>query len=229
METPNIQFAEGSVMTEIETTNKAIIGYRSRVDVLSISTDEDLGAAGKLLKEVRDYIKNIDRIRTALVKPLNDHVKNINDQFRPLTDASKETEDALSLKMKSYNDQQKVKRDAEAKAARDAETARLREEAEKLAAAAVNLKSDKVMDAAVKVEEKAAKLEAAPVKVQTQFVSGESKTNFAMVWRFEVVDPRKVPIAYMEISDKKIKDAIKSGLRDIPGIRIFEDSVIKAR
>ena len=39
-------------------------------------------------------------------------------------------------------------------------------------------------------------------------------------WVHEVVDELQVPMVYLSVDDKKIKAAIKAGIRDIPGIKI---------
>lgn len=227
----NIEFAfdDEAPQNEIATVDGALVEIKSRFEMHKIETDADLSVAGSLLKEVRDYVKRIEDVRQRLVKPLNDHVKNINADFKPRTEAAKEIETGIVRAMKQYNDAQQAKREADAKAARDAETARLREEAERLAAAAVDLKSDRVLDTAVKVEAKAAKLDAAPVRVQQTFGNDTAKTTFRKVWRFEIIDREAVPREYLEVSEPKVKMAVTAGAREIPGIRIFEDSTIATR
>ncbi len=44
------------------------------------------------------------------------------------------------------------------------------------------------------------------------------------VWTGEVADESKVPREYMAVDQKKINAAVKAGVRDIPGVRIFEKS-----
>jgi septal ring factor EnvC (AmiA/AmiB activator) len=43
-------------------------------------------------------------------------------------------------------------------------------------------------------------------------------------WKHEVVNPDLVPREYLTVDDKKIREAVKMGVREIPGVRIFEDS-----
>jgi len=42
-------------------------------------------------------------------------------------------------------------------------------------------------------------------------------------WHYEVTDPAKIPLAYLMPDDQSIREAIKNGVRDIPGLRIFSN------
>jgi len=57
----------------------------------------------------------------------------------------------------------------------------------------------------------------------------EGTSKVVMEWDFEVEDPSLVPNMYMIINEKLVKQAIKSGVRKIPGIKIFEKQVRKYR
>ena len=46
-------------------------------------------------------------------------------------------------------------------------------------------------------------------------------------WTWELVDEEKVPKAFCTSDSKKINAAIKEGIRDIAGIRIFEESTVR--
>ena len=50
-----------------------------------------------------------------------------------------------------------------------------------------------------------------------------------MKWNFEVVDPNQVPNGYWTIDETAIKSAIASGIRKIPGVRIYEEAVTTYR
>lgn len=50
--------------------------------------------------------------------------------------------------------------------------------------------------------------------------SGESRTS--VKWVFEVEDEKKVPREYLVVDDTKVNEAIRSGTRKIPGLKIFQ-------
>ena len=48
-------------------------------------------------------------------------------------------------------------------------------------------------------------------------------------WVFELEDLMKVPIEYLMLNEKKVKDNIKAGVRNIFGIKIFEEKKLVIR
>lgn len=43
------------------------------------------------------------------------------------------------------------------------------------------------------------------------------------VWTHDIEDESKIPREYMTVDVKRIRDAVRAGLREIPGVRIFQD------
>ncbi|GAB3953242.1 hypothetical protein GCM10028805_36530 [Spirosoma harenae] len=50
-----------------------------------------------------------------------------------------------------------------------------------------------------------------------------------MKWTFEIVDPNQVPNGYWVIDETAIKADIASGVRQIPGVRIYEEATTTFR
>ena len=50
-----------------------------------------------------------------------------------------------------------------------------------------------------------------------------------MKWNFEIVDPNQVPNGYWIIDEAAIKTDIANGVREIPGIRIYEEAITTFR
>ncbi len=50
-----------------------------------------------------------------------------------------------------------------------------------------------------------------------------------MKWTFEIIDPNQIPNGYWVIDEGAIKTAIASGLREIPGVRIYEEAITTFR
>jgi hypothetical protein len=44
------------------------------------------------------------------------------------------------------------------------------------------------------------------------------------VWTFEILNADEVPVQFKVIDEQKIRDAIKTGAREIPGVRIYEET-----
>lgn len=61
-------------------------------------------------------------------------------------------------------------------------------------------------------------------EVQSMRVSGAKK-----VWTFAVKDESQVPREYLSVDEKKIRDAVRAGVREIPGVDVFQDTQIVIR
>jgi hypothetical protein len=73
----------------------------------------------------------------------------------------------------------------------------------------------------------AALAEVAPATRPSTVSGGIGRATDAKAWFFEITDEASVPPAYKVVDDSKIRKAIGAGVRDIPGVRIFEDIVIR--
>jgi hypothetical protein len=53
---------------------------------------------------------------------------------------------------------------------------------------------------------------------------GGALTALADRWVFEVVDIARVPTHLLQVNDSAVRALVKQGARDIPGLRIWNDS-----
>lgn len=178
-----------------------------------VDSEAKLVDGTEILDWLRKKFKIIEERRKFFVQPLNDHVKSINAFFKTLSEPMEEADKIVSGKMLEWR---KLERDRIEK-----EQARLNEEARK--------KQEKLnATAALKAEKKGVPVESIPVKEviapviqqQAKFVGAGGFTKF---WNYEIQDETKIPISFRMIDEQKIKYAIKNGIREIPGVRIFED------
>jgi hypothetical protein len=58
---------------------------------------------------------------------------------------------------------------------------------------------------------------------------GEGSIAFYRKWNWEIEDTSLVPQMYTEPSKDKITDAIKAGMRNIPGIRVYQTKTMRIR
>lgn len=63
-------------------------------------------------------------------------------------------------------------------------------------------------------------------KTATQTTEG--KTTTSLVWTFEVQDAEAVPREFCSPDDKKLRESVKAGRREIPGVRIYEKAQVRA-
>lgn len=206
-----------------------VAGFKSLGDQLLaqaeravIDSDEALSKGADLAKFAKVQLDKQDDARTALVKPLNDHVKFINAQFKPATSTLEKAIATIKTKMATYIE------------AREAEDQRRLE-------AARNAAQDMAVERAAELEANGRKDEAQAVVAaaadlpQATAKSGPARGNFGGVasfredWTFEIEDFAKVPDAYKEIATKAVNAAIKDGVREIQGLRIFKKKNVAIR
>ncbi|WP_346318214.1 hypothetical protein [Chitinophaga sp. YIM B06452] len=82
------------------------------------------------------------------------------------------------------------------------------------------------------VREQINKLQSAPVQgvdIPTGQYSPAKPKGLTKRWAYEVTDLAQVPRGFLQLDEKAVKEAIASGVRQIAGIRIFQDESITIR
>ncbi|HDK16971.1 MAG TPA: hypothetical protein ENG75_03395 [Nitrospirae bacterium] len=125
----------------------------------------------------------------------------------------------------------------------DEKARKAREEAAKLEAAGRAEEAAKAAEEAAAAEKAAAEhAEQADAILEESIDAGEktpdkqiargdygSTSSVRKTWQHKVVDPDLVPRKYMMVDESAVKAAVKNGVREIPGISIFEDSSVVIR
>ena len=62
-----------------------------------------------------------------------------------------------------------------------------------------------------------------PPSVAPAYGNYGAKATRKSKWVHEVADKTEVPLKFLMVDDKAVKAAIRDGVRDIPGIRIFDE------
>lgn len=185
-----------------------------------VRDDDSAGRMTDLLKVVKVKKAKSEGGRKALVKPLNDHVKWINQQFKdaqaPLTQA-----DTIGRqKLGNYQREVEYQRREEAERLRREEESRRLAEAEAAEQAGDTDKVDQALDEAVHIPD-------APRAAPTRGNFGSSSTR--KTWKYRLVDVTKVPVQFLQLDDQAIRAEIRGGVRTIPGLEIFEDEQVVIR
>ena len=77
---------------------KVLQGQSARL----IASEVELTEAVEFLSKLRIFTRRAEEVRTFLVKPLNDHVKNINTAFKKLLAPVVNTEEVVSHGIQTY-------------------------------------------------------------------------------------------------------------------------------
>jgi len=162
-------------------------------------------AAEEALAEIRRLCQKYDGQRKEWCAPLYNTQSLMNSAVKSALEPAQTVE--LSLKSQLSNYLARLQRE---ESQRRAEAERLaREEAEKAVA------SGEVPDIP----------EAVAPYVEPQPVPASGKVTYRDQVRFVVEDTSKVPADYWRVDEALIAKAVTSGLRDIPGVRIWTEQV----
>ena len=155
----------------------------STLKTLKITNDKSYDVAAGYLSMIASVKKEFEEKRKFFVKPLNDHVKNINEMFKTYTDGLSTADMSLRRKLIEYRAKQNALAETTTKP----------------------------------VSEIATK--------QTHNTSS-GRVTAKKVWKHEIEMDTKVPREYCSPDSTKIRGAIDMGIRDIPGVRIYEEEVL---
>lgn len=103
------------------------------------------------------------------------------------------------------------------------------EESQDAALAAAETAREAQAELAVKREERPAFTLPEREEVESTIDTVRGSATRRKTWTFEVVNAAAVPREYLAVDDKKIRQAVKDGAREIPGVNIFEKSGLAVR
>ncbi len=154
-----------------------------------------------LVAKVKSYSKKIDEVRKRINEPYKKMINYNNDKAKPFTDRLERIEYILKGKIDSW------KRKFE-------EEQKQKEEEAKLFQAAVSLEANPFM--AVSTD---------------RLKSSDALAYERSEWKFQVESLSEVPLQYLMVNEEKVKALLKAGMREIPGLKIYEEkkTIIRSR
>lgn len=200
---------ETGILTLRDEAHQIEVGVKMAIRETGIHDDQEMKVATDTLAQVNAFLKRAEEARTFIVKPLNDHVKLINAEFKKITDPLTFADRSIRNAMSAFY---------QAK-----ERARLEEQ--------VRLDAQAKADAAIQgtpslIPEVVADLAPAVDKtVKTEAATAGFRDN----WTYEIIDAALVPREYLTVDGPAITKAVKSGVREIAGVRIFNEPVVAMR
>lgn len=176
-------------------------------EIAIVKDTESEARAAEFLKQIKIRIDIAEMARTKLVKPLRDHVKMIDAEFKKTTGPLEKADETVRCGMIAYRNSPAFKAAEERRKELEREGKRAAQEGD---IDDLERISEEHRDASV----------AAPVKVETE--SGEAR--FRKIKRFEIVDLEKLPAAYWMPDEKKIKVAVDAGMV-IDGVKTWTEEI----
>ncbi len=207
----------------IETKEVALIrrevgGLVDTARDLVIIDEEGAESANELLVFIVNAKRKLEEQRTFLVKPLNNHVKDINTKFKEWVAPLEEADKLVRRNMLGFQKMQEALR---------AEAQRLEDEAKKLEDEA-NAGEFEAADRLEEIEERQQEISDLPV-VPRSIKGTSGSTSLRKTWTFEVIDDKLLPATYLMVDEGAISLAVREGVRDIPGVRIFQQESLAVR
>lgn len=224
------------IIKDIDARKKALKEYKEAKGFL-----DNLNSFAKGLTEKFDFIVSLadPKVKAYMAKIELER----RQQEEAARKAAKELQDRIDREVADAN--RKAREEAAKKAeeetrARLAKEAAERKEAESKKEVAERVKREAVEIAVAKkkAEEEAAAHDITAPQVATQIFETSNKITrtdtgvsaFAKKpWVFEILDENKIPREFCSPDKQKIRDAVKQGIREMAGCRIFEDTQVNYR
>jgi hypothetical protein len=171
-----------------------------------VTDQQSADIANDILIKITAGLKEIEKKRLSFTAPLNQSLKEINATFKGITEPISDAKTELSQRLMSW---------------RAAEQKRIQDE----------------QDAARKEEERRRKIQEAhaakghqvsetttPVAKPMPF-SVQDTTRTRKQWTYDILDEKQIPREYLMVDKTEIMKAVSSGVRDIPGVKIYQKEI----
>jgi len=179
---------------EIQILKKQVSPLLKEANSYNINSIKAVDKASIFLKKVRDVESDIEQKRLKITKPLNQSLKEINNTFKQLKEPLIEARTYLTRKIIDWKTIEQKRLEVE-------ETRRR-----------------KIQEAH---EAKGHEVKAPIVLERPENKIGNTQTR--KVWTFEVVDFSKLPNEYKSLDQVAVNQAIRNGIKEIKGLRIYQE------
>lgn len=199
--------------------------YLNQMNDAKIENEADKENAVIMLKEISDYKKAIKKQEDELSSDAKKELAEIKAMFNEPKSFLNDAEEIVRGKINHFLNEQKARMEAEALALKQkAEDEALKQaeelEALKSGAGEYDAVTRKAMIEAI--EAKQNKLIDATAK-QAEINQSSANSVVRKVWAFRLTDLSKVPLQYIQLNETAVRNAIKSGERNIAGLEIFQE------
>jgi DNA repair exonuclease SbcCD ATPase subunit len=190
---------------------------------LKIVTAEQFNDAANYLKSIKGLLKGIEDARTRITKPLNDALRQVNQQAKDASAPLEAAETQIKRSVLAYSAElERLRRDEQRRADEEA-----RREREKLEAQAAKAAASGKVEKAAQLEQRAATVVAPVINMEAPKVTGISTRE---VWKFEVMNAAIVPREYLIVDETKVRKVVSAlkGDTNIPGVRVYPEKNLAA-
>lgn len=199
--------------------------YLNQMNEARIENEADKENAVIMLKEISDYKKAIKKQEDELSSDAKKELAEIKAMFNEPKSFLNDAEEIVRGKINHFLNEQRARIEAEALAMKQKAEDEALKQAEELEALksgageydavtrkamieAIEAKQNKIIDATAK---------------QMEINQSSANSVVRKVWAFRLTDLSKVPLQYLQLNETAVRNAIKSGERNIAGLEIFQE------
>lgn len=199
--------------------------YLNKMNEAKIENEADKENAVIMLKEISDYKKAIKKQEDELSSDAKKELAEIKAMFNEPKSFLNDAEEIVRGKINHFLNEQRARIEAEALAMKQKAEDEALKQAEELEALksgageydavtrkamieAIEAKQNKIIDATAK---------------QPEINQSSANSVVRKVWAFRLTDLSKVPLQYLQLNETAVRNAIKSGERNIAGLEIFQE------
>ena len=189
-----------------------------------VTNAEEFATATDFVKICTSQFNQTEDARKALTGPLNDHIKWINDQFRPITAAFTAAKQKVSVKAAAWKQTQDKRVREEEEAARKAADDQALKDAEAASEAGDEERAEAILEVAA--DTPAGPTKAPVVRGSLTGASGSTKTNWKGEVKLDDIQDVCLAIAQGKLPINMIKDwnkTVMNGLAKSVGAEWPED------
>ena len=188
---------------EIQTIQNESQSFIAMANNHLVVDQEGADKANSILQNITQGLKQIEAKRKTFTAPINQSLKEINKTFKDVVAPIEDAKRSLMSRLMDWRRKEQARIDAEReKAAKEEERRRKIQEAH--AAKGHNVKE-----------------EITPVAKPVPFSMNDT-TKTRLTWTYDIEDESKVPREYLEVNRPSITAAVRSGVRQIEGVKIYQ-------
>lgn len=211
---------------EIQALARQVTATISLATAAIVETTEHVEWATAVLAELARHRKRAEDLRLRFTRPLNESLKAINGVFKEMDGPLAEADRTLRQKVLVYRAAEQARAAAEQIRLRAEAAAREAEARALIQSTAPQAEVTAAIDAADAAHDAVV---LAPPPPAPTVKTAMGTTTARRVTDFEVTDLAQVPILYLQLNAEAVRAAIRRGVRDIPGVRIFEREILAVR
>jgi len=200
----------------------------SRAFSYTIENEQDVIGASHLLSEFAEKKKLFENLREMFIRPIKRVMAKKEEEIREAARPFEEADQELRKRIAKYMDRSRAEKIRLAEIEKQKQIESQKEKIEELTK--VELITGEKSILAPLVQANISALENMDINDMRQSVrTPQGMVSQSLVWKWEVQDSSLIPRDFFIVDEKKIETNCKSGQRDVPGIRYWQESRVSVK